>query len=239
MLENRLPSLLQQYKARFPIASNSVARDAIINLNKLDPTGKKGTYTSWILKQRLNGRMKEKFIYNTLLNLETMKKKNILQKGFDFNKQNVDSLSSFLASLNGIESKKDVIRRNYIKAISFGKLLYEDETYSVLRIRKSDDIIKFLKLRKITSWCINDREYAIEYAPVYFILKNKKVIAVWSEKDKLLSNRKNNYDTWYEKLIDNFVKILKKANPKLSISIISKVFPAIFSSTTFAEFTSA
>lgn len=211
-----MPSLIQQYLAKYPIDGSTQAERRIRRFNQLDPSGNKGTYTPWILSQYLNNHgcfLDEDKVSNTLFSFNELKKKNLIPKGYDFNIQSIDSLFAFTESLNGTKSKKN----DYEESMKLGKKLYDDGKHTVIRIRKSDDIVKFLGLRKITSWCIKRKDEAIKYAPVYFITENKKTVGVWSEEDCELSNRKNDTDTWEEKYRDNLVKILKTANPKLSI----------------------
>jgi len=200
-LESRLPVLKQQvidYRRRQGIEV-SEAEQEVRRLNQYDPTGNRAEYTPWIVRiYLLNPEVDLERVRIALEQLLEIRKYNLLPKGFDVLQfRTVEELES-----NIIPIYKEVLKKKEhkekveeiteeIKTVR-GEVVYKEGEYEVVRVDKPEDIVRFLKERRIDSWCVDELNEARDYAPVYFVFQGSKVILCYSDYDGVFSDREDN-----------------------------------------------
>jgi len=186
-LKSLIPNLVLQLKKNDPNLSMEEARDWILEINELDPTGEEANYTPWILKQILSGEIDidedREEVYNLLRLYDLNKRKKQLFGGRTLYDFDYEELSDVIEELyeQGLLRTKSKKESKYpelnIEGMEGVEEVYNDGVYRVFRI---DEVEPVMLSGKGTAWCTRKREYAedyLEHGPIFRIYKNNRAYA--------------------------------------------------------------
>ena len=195
-LVTRLPMLIEKYE---------VSEKEVKELNALDPTGEKATYTEFLVRIFKNKR--EEWYQRGKENWDTFHKeiRDVLTK-YDRIKR-IKNAKEFINTdillyesieelerdirLFPLKSKRGGKREVFATLEKFGEIVFNEDEYIVLLVKEPQKIVDLLNLYEEKIWCVYEIKHATDYAPVWFIFKNRSIVALYSEDDKELSDRQD------------------------------------------------
>ena len=166
-IESKLPYLQQQ----FP----DLSEEEILGVVEYDPTGKKGKYAPWILKQKKRG-ADLSTVGDALNDFSRLSK----IKGFE-GSPNINSYNSLDELLTVISNNKDLQSKTgefKEKQRTGAEMLGKEGSLAVIRISNPESAAK---LCRKTEWCVKDPKYSKNYlkkGPLYMVTKDNKPYAL-------------------------------------------------------------
>jgi hypothetical protein len=214
-LRSKMPILIQQIRAKFPEMSYSVARVWVSDLNEYDPTGEYAVYTPWLVRQFINentgvlvddvdisSARLDRWAY-TLTKFDDIKKFPIIKTylNSDIMKyKTYDELLNAIRNVTMIVPKSKVRKDAFENMNRYGKVIQSGE-YTLLRCQTPEKISAFLNHCSVEAWCINEFDDAATFAPVWFVIKGKSILAVFSGMDGVVYDRQDRMSTTIEHYI--------------------------------------
>jgi len=214
-LEDILPSLIQMIKKQKPEITEETAESTIKHLWDIIPQGNKHILTPWLVKVYLknNGYIDEnrvRLLINTIYEAKNTFPNNF-PKNFDINNyRDLDELESFLdpwiIKLSNIKEKHEEIEQSQ----ELGEIFFQKGEYKILRIDNPKDIVEFLRINNVDSWCIKDMYYAKYYGPTWFLYKGNSIIVAYPIEHGELWDRNDQPMRGNPEAIKVFIEFLKQ-----------------------------